>query len=323
MLIFDRSFNKLRTKYIVPLSQYSVQYRHLNSCNIKAMIYKKLISAEQAQNGDFILTFDNEYLMKGLLGDIELFFIRTIQQREDAKLVGGLNNKITSNWNIVSNYYYGFFLASLLLRICFRGNIFFDKSVKRSLENIISTIIGERISVDSNCIYYIEKSDSDYILRLTKAADNTHELVWKEMDKLLGEKIQFSEPTSDEYTILKSMKSINNTLSSTYPSQLRNRVNYQPLYGIKYINGELYHQDLFSYGSWIKEILMFEGGKEYDDNKISNMFVAYVNYLERLVFKLLDEYYSIRGNQNGILKEINKKRTEKIILPEYPYVYDI
>lgn len=323
MLIFDRSFNKLRTKYIVPLSQYSVQYRHLNSCNIKAMIYKKLISAEQAQNGDFILTFDNEYLMKGLMGDIELFFIRTIQQREDAKLVGGLNNKITSNWNIVSNYYYGFFLASLLLRICFRGNIFFDKSVKRSLENIISTIIGERISVDSNCIYYIEKSDSDYILRLTKAADNTHELVWKEMDKLLGEMIQFSEPTSDEYTILKSMKSINNTLSSTYPSQLRNRVNYQPLYGIKYINGELYHQDLFSYGSWIKEILMFEGGKEYDDNKISNMFVAYVNYLERLVFKLLDEYYSIRGNQNGILKEINKKRTEKIILPEYPYVYDI
>ena len=143
------------------------------------------------------------------------------------------------------------------------------------------------------------------------------------MDKLLGEMIQFSEPTSDEYTILKSMKSINNTLSSTYPSQLRNRVNYQPLYGIKYINGELYHQDLFSYGSWIKEILMFEGGKEYDDNKISNMFVAYVNYLERLVFKLLDEYYSIRGNQNGILKEINKKRTEKIILPEYPYVYDI
>ena len=125
MLIFDRSFNKLRTKYIVPLSQYSVQYRHLNSCNIKAMIYKKLISAEQAQNGDFILTFDNEYLMKGLMGDIELFFIRTIQQREDAKLVGGLNNKITSNWNIVSNYYYGFFLASLLLRICFRGNIFF------------------------------------------------------------------------------------------------------------------------------------------------------------------------------------------------------
>lgn len=321
MLVFDKGFMTLKTKYIVPLSPYTVQYNHLNACNVKNMLINKVSSVEQ-DGLDYVYRFDKDFLMKGLMGDIELFYIRVLQQREDALQVASVNKKVTANWNIVTNYYYGFFLASLLLRICFRGNIFLDMAYKKKLEEITSVMLGEAISINSNAIYCVEKQDSDYVLRIKKANDNTHELVWRELDKLLDDLVRFSKPNSDEYTVLSVIKHINNTLNNTYPSQLRNRVNYQVPYGLKYLDGDLYHKDIFIQHNWLKEILEFNSEIKDDDNYIVRMSVAYINYLERLTFKLLDEYYQIRGNENGILSKINKNRTEKIILPEYPFLYD-
>ena len=151
---------------------------------------------------------------------------------------------------------------------------------------------------------------------------NTHEIVWKKMDELINEFLLLSNHSSDEQTILKSIKNINNKLSSTYPSQLRNRVNYQPLYGIEYIEKRLFPMN--SNVSWVKELISFDWSEVKDnDNRIADVCLAYGKYIEIMCEKLISEYYNIRGNESGILRKINEGREEKITFNDYPYAFNI
>lgn len=320
MLVYDKAYMEIKNKYILPLTDYSIPYKSLKKINIKEIICNNFRSVDDLGNHEYILYFDNDILIKSLLGDVELFLLRSLLQREDVKNVNTVN--ITANWNIVTNYYYLFFCASLLLRLCHRGNLFLDKEKKKQLQSLISQVLGTPITIDSNLFYEIQIKDGEYVMKLSPANVNTHEIVWKKMDELINEFLLLSNNKSDEQTILKSIKNINNSLNCTYPSKLRNRVNYQPLYGIEFLEKKLFSMN--TNVSWVKELISFDINEVKDnDNRIADVCLAYGKYIEIMSEKLIGEYYSIRGNENGILKKINKGRTEKITFNDYPFAFNI
>lgn len=314
MLIFDRAYTEIKNKYIVPLSSYAVQYRSLRSVNIKAFLNNKWISVEEDSPGVYLFHFVRDDLYKGVLGDIELFYIRQLIQSYDVESIR--LTSISANWSIVTYYYNAFFAASLLLRLCHRGNIFLDELLRRNVEGLVSQVLGEVIKLDSNMFYEVIDNNSDKLLKLRSSGkSNTHELVWVEMDKLIDEMRLLSRRGSEEFVFLDAIKRINNHLQNTYPSKLRNRVNYQPIYGLWYLDKKLFVVN--SKISWIDTILGFSDTS--DDNQIACTMLAYSKYIEYLCNNLIAEYFQMKGNQNGIIKKINESRPVK--LDDYSICY--
>ena len=315
MVLYDKAYAELKSKYLIPLTKYNVPYRQLRNTNVKKIIIEKMTSVDIINDKVIIVHLDNDYLFKALLGDIELFYIRNLIHKNDTKYCQG--EGISANWNIVTSYYNAFFAASLMLRLCFRGNIFFDAESKKNLEKMVTLSTGTIVSLDSNQFYEVLDEQGRNIIRLTRSVDGTHELVWKKMDGLISEMILLSRDKSDELLILTALKQINNLLSSTYPSKLRNRVNYQPVYGLDYIEKKLYQVN--DNISWAKFLVNYSNTK--DDNQIACYMYAYSKYIEYFCSNFIAEYYEIKGKENGILKSINANRTQKIELESIKYIF--
>lgn len=320
MLILDKGYVEIRNKYVRPLFQYYIQYRQLKNCNVKSVLLKSIQNVRKNTVNEYIIDIDEEILFKALLGDAFLFYIRSIIQKNDFEIIKS-DNEISPNWNIVTNYYKAFYNASLLLRMCFRGNIFLDKDYKKKLSHIVSTHIGEIIELDSNMFYFVEKTNNDgYCLRLTKSLNNTHEVVWHEINNLLEEILLLSNKRSEEKAFLSSCLDINKKLSVTFPSKLRNKVNYQPAYGMEAIDKKLF--GITNGDNWVKEIIGFDI-KEVDgnDNRLVNIYTAYTTYIEKLTYRLVQDYFEMIGREDHILAQINRLRANKIIVEEIPFVY--
>ena len=317
MLLYDKAYMEIKNKYLVPLSSYSVPYRSIKYTNIKEILYNKFISVEKVDKQEYIFRFEQDDILKGLLGDINLFYMRHIIQRQDSKEC--ITNSMSANWNIVTNYYKAFFACSLLLRLCFRGNLFIDSSNKSRLENLIANTIGEAISLDGNQFFEVINIDDEFVLKLSKSMNNTHELVWKKMDLLLDEFILLSREKSDERAFLRMLKQINKGLGNTYPSKLRNRVNYQPLYGKKYIDNELFSLNNEEY--WVSTVFKYDASVN-DENKEVSLMNAYYEYIYHFCENLIAEYYEIKGNENGVIKHCNKKYDGAISLPQKQFVFE-
>ena len=319
MVIYDKAYLSIKTKYIVPLSKYRIKYQSLNKCNIKDLLLNGDIkSIEKISVNDYKIFVDEEILFKSLLGDILLMYIRSMIQKKDCDVIHNESANISSNWNIVTYYYSSYFFASLLLRLCHRGTIFFNNEEKKRVKEIFSEFIGSVVNIDSNVIYEIQKTKNGYVLFLRKGDAKTHELVWREVAVLLSEFQPLCTHKSDEETILNLLNTINNDLTPTYPSQLRNRVNYQLKYGIKYLNNQLYSVNTGI--SWIHELLSYDRIKtKNNDAKICDIYYSYSRYIEIWANKMLADYYELIGTDNGIVKYMNKKFMTPVQIETYPF----
>lgn len=322
MLVYDSAYLNAKMKYIVPLTKYRLRYNSLGNCNIKTLLTSGNIkSINKINKYEYHIYVDEELLFKSLLGDIFLMYIRTLIQEKDSVFVAQ-NNDISANWNVVTSYYHSYFSASLLLRLCYRGTLFLDSEEKRIVEQIFTQFIGCTICIESNLTYEIVSTKSGYVLVLKKGEANTHELVWKETLRLITEFKGLALGSSDEMAIIMSIIAINSALGPTFPSKLRNKVNYQLKYGLKYVNNKLYHPNKNL--SWIHEILSFDAKNTLqDDNKISDMCLAYSKYIEIFARKLIYEYYEMIGSENGIIKNLNKKYSSQFKVEEYPFDFNV
>lgn len=75
MLIFDKAYIEVRNKYIHPLSNYTLQYRHLNTNNIKNILLSKVQNVIKVNSDEYVFDFNEKDLIKAILGDIFLFYI--------------------------------------------------------------------------------------------------------------------------------------------------------------------------------------------------------------------------------------------------------
>lgn len=323
MVVYAGAFTEIRNKYILPLSKYNIQYSKLEKNNIKTLLFSEnLKKVDSYSKNKYKISFnDNAALFTAILGDIKLMYIRMLIQEQDFMCVSQCSNNISANWNIVTAYYHGFFSASLLLRLCFRGNIYLDNDKKAKLEITISELIGLRISLNNNLFYEISKDEEEWFLILSNCDSNTHKAVWEELNNLLQDTLLLTKKNSDEYNIINTILCINRYLSPNFPSLLRNRVNYQTLYGKKYIDNKLYHLQTSS--NWVRILNNFSYYNYLinDDTQLSLLFYAYDKYITIFAKKLIYEYYEYRGRQDGVIKQLNKKFINKINVSFLPFDY--
>ena len=324
MVIFNERYNKLVEQYIVPLLPYNISYSKLSQAALQDLILRKDKKNIVVTKADQIIYyFSKDELLKALLNDIDLFFIRVLLQQRAVSIQHNHTKDQSVNWRIVTDYYYSFFLAGLLLRLCHRGTFYFDETAKKKINQEATNYTGNVASIGSNCSFQItiNEKDSEYSLTLTSTGSKTHELVWEQVAKLLEDIKALSTLKSDEYTTLCSIIEVNNKQKKTYPSQLRNLVNYRPYHGVKEVERAYFAPNPTVLDSrWLEPLLTFTR-KVDDEQQQINLFCGYVRYLQMLTFDLIHEYYERRGRGNGILSAINKDRTEKITLPPKCYSY--
>lgn len=66
----------------------------------------------------------------------------------------------------------------------------------------------------------------------------------------------------------------------------------------------------------VHEIMGYENtGKDISDNKIANVYAAYVTYVHVLAYRLINDYFKIGGREDHILAKINAKKERKFVLP--------
>ena len=325
MFIFNQRFNSLVSKFIVPLQEYGTPYSKLRQNALRSILTEKPTNIVVNSDDSTTFYFNKADLLKALDNDISLFYIRSLLQREAARNQYSNIADISTNWSIVTDYYYAFFLGGLLLRLCHKGTFYFDDSERNRLREVVSTFSGQTSYLGNNCYFTIELDDTDleYKLTLYTSGNKTHELVWKEVSKLITEIAAMDKETSSgEYTVLKSIIDLNKKMGDTFPSQLRNKVNYRPYYGLREVD-KAYQpaKVIFEDSNWLYSILTYDGKKTDDDQKIINLFAAYVRYIQALVFNLLNAYDERRGRGSGILSSINKHRINKITQPTSIYTY--
>ena len=323
MLIFNERFNILVDKYIVPILPYNVSYSKLTQSALQDLLLKKTKNVSVSSTTNVTFFFDKDDLLKALLNDINLFLIRALLQQSASNKQHHITADAPINWNVVTDYYYSFFIAGLLLRLCHRGTFYFEEVNKRKVNSIITAFTGQVCAIGNNCSFKIElnEKDSEYSLTLSSTGHKTHELVWEQISALLVDINLLCTAQTDEFTILKKLHEISQKQGSTFPSQLRNKVNYRPHYGLKEIDRAYFIPNPTVLESrWLDPVVTFSE-KTDDDQQSINLFSSYIRYLHALTFNLLDAYYDRRGRGNGILSSINKNRISKIELPSACFTY--
>jgi len=324
MLVFDKRYNHIVSKYIAPLADYGVPYQKLRQNALKTILTEKVQKIDIRGDTSVVFHFTKSDLMKALINDVSLFYIRALLQREAAQKFYSETGDNNANWSIVTDYYYSFFLAGLFLRLCHRGTMYFDDTELAKLKHVILTLSGTPSKLGNNCTFRIELDENnfEYKLCLSSVSLETHRLVWKEMEALWRDIRALVSDNSEECFILNQIINMHHKIGFSFPAALRNKVNYQPYYGVKEINKD-YHppkvNDLDA--NWIPQLLACNCKGISNDQEVINIFALYVQYLQAFTFNLLDEYDELRGRGAGTLSSINKNRTTKITPPSPFFTY--
>lgn len=324
MLIFNERYNAIVSKYIVPLSEFGVSYSKLRQNALRDLLIGNVQNVTINTQASVSFYFTKRDLLTALINDVNQFYVRTLLQREATKKMHSGTEDPSINWNIVTDYYYAYFLGGLFLRLCHRGTFYFDNQTRDKISEIIKAFTGQTSNIGNNCYFEIglNDTDSEYKLTLHSTKQKTHELVWEQVSKLLNDIKNQIVNNSDEYTVLQSISQINSKLGESYPSGLRNRVNYRPHYGVKEVEREYYSVKVIDLDQrWLAPILEFDGKRTEDDQKTINLFAAYVKYLQTFTFNLINEYDERRGRGSGILSAVNKNRVNKIAPPGAVHTY--
>lgn len=320
MLIFDKCINYATKEYLIPLSEYGVSFSHLRQEAVKTILTKgDPIRVELVKASEAVFYFPKNELLKAINNDAMLFFIRTMLHGNAIK-----ETKVSSstNWDLVTDYYYGFYLAGFLLRLCLRGTLYFDDKAKRVVRAVVDAHTNGVSTFGNNCYFIanIDDNTCEYTITLVSAnGGKTHELVWQQVTCLLLTLKKACVSGSDEHTVLSIIEEISNALGSNFPSKLRNKLNYHPYYAVRELNKEYSRPPRRD--DWLTPILSYVKHYEDRDQSNINLVASYIHYLQQLTFCLLQKYDDLRGRDSGILSAINRPRVEKIRIPDTSFQY--
>lgn len=325
MLVFGKGYNSLKKKYIVPLSRHRVKYSSISKNSVKNEIASGKNNGFRINGKEYIFVFSEDILFVQL-ADSWKAYIRAALQYDAARKIDRMTPDICPNWDIVSDYYYAYYCASTILRFCLRGTTYLNATAIGTINGIMTEVIGVPTNLPNgnNFDYELRQSEDGvnlYELVIKKSNGKTHETVWNSIKDLLIEVREESSKDSDEYTILSSLMGILNKLDATFPSKLRNAVNYQLKYGMLALEKKIYPSRACEgkRENWLEPILSYDGKNQKLEKRIE-LFRAYTEYLHTLMLNLVYEYDAIQGG-TGVTKALNKYRTLKIDIPKGCYTY--
>lgn len=300
MEAFAKRYINLRSRYIFPIKDYKIEYDKLEYNTIKEKLRTKIKKFSIIGTKTYRIEFNKDDLIKGLIGDTEYFITRALVQYSN---IVKCEVDLSPCWSVVSQYYFSYFSATAVLRLLCRGNLYLDGKIAQEISNIGTVLLGEKIQIDQGNYIFLIKSDNSSSLNIGIDSDDiymelrynasrgTHEQTWLTIKDVIDEYINLeADRNDDEYVILKSIKDICDAYGATFPSQLRNRINYQPVYGYKSLFDEIKCTSIeIDINEYYKKVCRFNSNIMNENYLIENMYL-YGRFFFLLVTKLYSEY---------------------------------
>lgn len=292
--------NSISDLYDFKLPEGKVKYNNIHYC----LMNRSPISAEILGSNYISLDYDKTTLLKAIIGEIELFRAKSLIQKEN--LIKG-SSHISPCWNFVTAYYYNFYQATLFTRFSKNGFIFLNNEKTRYISNVTTALSSDLISINpGNYSFRIEEVSTNVLKLFIKKSDRKpHEALWLRTQEILKE-IKLLSNTSDiEELVYKLIIQFQN--KPQMHSEMRNLVNYRPLFALKSLNNEIESNNFIDFDNdkLVKKIISSQTSDENETTKqMRSLLIG--ELLARVNEKLYTDY--IERSKSSGLKRILKAR---------------
>ena len=300
MDLFGNNFLDIRNNHIIPLLNYGIQRKKYQFWSLKDVITQNIISLNKLAGKSVEIEVSKSDYYKALHCDIELFMNKSIIQYSDFT-----KSKINSPcWSFVTLYYLAFFSTTCFFRFLSKGFIFLTSEQKKRIEDFSLAVYSTPISLDSGNYYFNfkeENANGNIIITLSFKGESVHKLNWIQLENTLRDFLPNCD--SDERAIYTAFLSHFSTFKSDFPSNLRNKLNY---------NGESSILD-------IEDSVSYIDLQQINANFIKGLFnidtilsirnqIDSIGYLASYLFKFNAALYKEYLDRSEFGKDFNKER---------------
>ncbi|MCP9237968.1 hypothetical protein [Lewinella sp. JB7] len=257
-----------RNSTLPDLYPHKIKEDKLDYNNIRFLVENHTIGGDTPAIQTYEFNVDSDKLFKALAGEIEVFFLK--QHLQKVNLAN--SNNVDKTWLFVTNYYYAFYSATLLLRMKRTGFIFLSRSEANNLQNILTAVTGSLVQMPEGGYLFTseEVSSNQSKVILKKDNGNTHSKTWIMFHDFLKEYLALSDAQNDEYTALKKIDHIFSIYQQTFLSTRRNALNYQGIQAAKSIKSDLFGNTKYcneEFGQLFKDLMSLQitSNKKYVD----------------------------------------------------------
>lgn len=223
MQLFGENYLNIRNNHLIPLVNYGIKRNKFQFWSLKNILTTNLISLNKLNGKSFEIEISKSDYYKAIHCEIELFLNKTIIQYEDFKT----SKRGSPCWSFVNLYYYAFFNTTCFFRFLDKGFIFLSTEQKKRIEDYSLAVYSAPILIDKGNYYFNlkeENSIGNIILNLTFKGESIHKLNWIQLESTLRDFLTTAD--EDEKAIYGAFLSIFSNFKSEFPSNLRNRLNY-------------------------------------------------------------------------------------------------
>lgn len=303
MLLVNKGLLNVRNKYLIPRTNFSVNFNKSQYWSIKEVILKHIRSI--SKNGSvFEIEIPKELFLKAINCEIELFYtkaqVQMLHMRNSSYNVGC--------WPYVSTYYWLFFNVVVLQRNFYKGMLSFDENIAQELTQVFNAFTSEIIQFSSGS-YFFSTTMTEYdavILTLSPKKD-FHKSTWSQMPSILREIRK--QACDEEIEVLETIMFLFDRLSYNFPSKIRNDLNYKYDTAFYDLNKELTSSPIPTIDDnytikFVKKITKFDSSKNDLQYKIDcSLYIG--AYLQHINTYLQNEF--IDRSRYGI--QFHKKRS--------------
>jgi hypothetical protein len=281
------------------------------------LVSESLVPSGKNRATEFLLRFQKtEILHASLANDCNRFALAAIESMWSVGKVNKLPK--STGWAAVKMYYSAFFSAHALLRIYGRACSQLEGDhVDKVFEIASATQLDGGVSNIENGFYFSSISNNE--IKFSKLKDS-HADTWSSFSKLLiwlveniSDTTGLGKHKSETLTLISNIKAALHTSGAAkgnWPSQIRNKVNYQHSHGVWYpYKGALHNNEMLLRNTeWLKDPTSFDLGAHNSD--ISILYNV-SNSILSLMYHLMKYGYERSGKvslplSNGTFRLINQ-----------------
>lgn len=301
-----KNYYYIRNNHLLSKLNFGVSRNKYSYWSFKNIISLNLISLKKLSGKSYEIELDQKDYYKSIYCDIELFMNKIYIQYCD------FNQQINSSasWSFITFYYFAFFNSTCLFRFLDKGFIFLSKEQCDNLEKFSTAMYSDSIRVDTGNYYFALKEVNEFgniVLSLTHKGDSVHKSTWIQLESTLNEFKLNSD--QDEAIIYSSLLSRFKDLNSEFPSNIRNKLNYNGESSILDFCKELPIFKLFEFSKLdLKDIVNIKFSSNSTINSIESL-----NYLTSYIFQLNLKLYNEFIERSSYGKDFEKERNDYLI----------
>ena len=301
MNLSGNNFLTIRNNHILPKINYGVGRSKYEYWSLKKILTTKLISLKKLTGKSYEIELEKSDYYKAIHCDIELFMNKIYIQYCDFTL----QKNISTTWSFITFYYFAFFNSTCLFRFLDKGFIYFSSENSTDLENFYTAVYSDSIKVDTGNYYFALKEinrNGNLIISISHKGESVHKSTWIQLESTLKEFLSNSD--QEEAIMYNLLLSQFIDLKSEYPSNIRNKLNYNGESSILDIENSISLFNLVDISSFtINEILSLKNNSNKTEKSIES-----TNYLTSCIFNLNMNLYSEYKNRSEFGRDFEKER---------------